>query len=1112
MKSIVFLKVAIWPRVLYTVGCLVLFVFGAKGQNEIELFKKLAGADSNGRVASDYFGWSVSVSGDVLVAGANFQDFDSAGHNLKSAAGAVFIFQRTSGGTNSWGFVKKLTGNGAGTHGREISDLFGQSLSISGDVVVVGAPTHKYDSSGSNPVSEAGAVYIYYRHQGGTDNWGFVKKLTGSSAGTNGRVTKDEFGYSVSVSGDVLVVGARLHDFDSLGSDSLKDAGAAYVFHRNQGGADNWGFMKKLIGSSAGSNGRLADDQFGVSVSVSNNVLTVGSFLQDYDSVGSNNLSGAGAAYVFYRNQGGTDNWGFVKKLTGASAGSNGRMTNDNFGKTVSVSGDVLVAGALQNGYDSDGNNYIFGTGAAYVFHRNQGGADNWGFVKKLTGASAGTNGRVIADNFGYALSVSGNVLLVSSPYNSYDSVGGNALSSAGAAYLFYRNQGGTDNWGFVKKLTGASAGSNGRLAFDYFGYSAAVSGGTLIIGARGQDYDSAGANYVSYAGAAYAFGINAIYNSGSWGLVVPGPNTGEFNCHILNGSPSLANGTEVKNLLISSGASLTLSGSDTLKVFGDFLNDGSFNCPGTLMLKGSSAQSTEGSLSISNLALDNSLGASLSDSLKITGLLTLTSGTLTTNGKLVLTSSGVTSYGQISATGTGSMSGAVAMEKSLSNTNAGWRQIGIPVNTTIGNLTGINLLGTAHGTANQRNIYYWDATVSSGNNATGWVTATTATDGNGKAYVVYGSNSNGALHSLTSTWRISGSLVTGNQTFTLVASDDPNGGGSSDKTGWNLIPNPYATNLDVSQLWGASGFPTYKAIHVWDAVNGQYVGICSTGVSVNTYNNSGGTSSATILQPYQAFWVKTSANQTLTLTDGMRTTSMTGAGVFMKKSYPTLRLTLTDENDHRDQVVVYFHAEGQKEFNEATDAYKLFSLNGEVPSLYLYTQSGSPLSIKALPEALDSMELPLSIQNPQGGTIRLTPDLSTLPQEWEVYLKDTRDGSTKALQAGDTITSDPGKGSEGELFLVLKKKQGPGTGVKEAAVTGQLEVGSDGTRVWIAGKHLSWERSAYRLYDLSGRNVLQGTLVLSHGKGMISLMGLERGVYLLQIDASEKSHTISKY
>ncbi|MCH8065596.1 MAG: FG-GAP repeat protein, partial [Chloroflexi bacterium] len=182
--------------------------------------------------------------------------------------------------------------------------------------------------------------------------WGQVKKILATDA-----QTEDIFGASVAISGDTAVVGAYRED-------TVADAGAAYVFQRNQGGADNWGEVKKLTASDAYP--ATPGNWFGWSTAISGDIVVVGARFGG----GSN----AGAAYVFQRNEGGGNNWGEVKKLVASDGSAVG--VGDQFGFSVAVSGDTAVVGTLTSN-------------AAYVFERSQGGADNWGEVKKLTASDA---------------------------------------------------------------------------------------------------------------------------------------------------------------------------------------------------------------------------------------------------------------------------------------------------------------------------------------------------------------------------------------------------------------------------------------------------------------------------------------------------------------------------------------------------------------------------------------------------------------------------------------------------------------------------------------------------------------------------------------------------
>ena len=349
--------------------------------------------------------------------------------------------------------VAKLTASDA-----QDFDEFGFSVALSGDTAVVGA------FRGDAGVSDAGAAYVFQRDQGGAGNWGEVKKLTASDAQAG-----DFFGWSVAISGDTAVVGAYREDAGG------SVAGAAYVFQRDQGGAGNWGEVKKLTASDA-----QAGDNFGYTVAISGDTAVVGAYKEDAAA------AGAGAAYVFERDEGGADNWGEVKKLTASDA-----QATDNFGWSVTVNGDTAVVGAFHE--DAGGSL----AGAAYVFQRDQGGADNWGEVKKLTASDAQAG-----DLFGYSVAVSGDTAVVGAIR---EDAGG---SNAGAAYVFQRNQGGADNWGDVKKLTASDA-----QAGDNFGYSVTISGDTAVVGAVLEAAGGGG------AGAAYVFQQDQG-GAGNWGEV----------------------------------------------------------------------------------------------------------------------------------------------------------------------------------------------------------------------------------------------------------------------------------------------------------------------------------------------------------------------------------------------------------------------------------------------------------------------------------------------------------------------------------------------------------------------------------------------------------------
>jgi len=107
------------------------------------------------RAGGDWFGWSVSISGDYAMVGAPYEDHDVTGGNVLSNAGSAYIFKRSG---ITWTEETKLVASD-----RQQDDYFGVSVSISGDYAIVGAPYEDHDFSGANYMSAAGSAYIFRR-------------------------------------------------------------------------------------------------------------------------------------------------------------------------------------------------------------------------------------------------------------------------------------------------------------------------------------------------------------------------------------------------------------------------------------------------------------------------------------------------------------------------------------------------------------------------------------------------------------------------------------------------------------------------------------------------------------------------------------------------------------------------------------------------------------------------------------------------------------------------------------------------------------------------------------------------------------------------------------
>jgi hypothetical protein len=209
-----------------------------------------------------------------------------------------------------------------------------------------------------------------------------------------------------------------------------------------------------------------AEDNFGVSVSVSGDAALVGAYRDNAKSTDS------GSAYLFSRSG---STWSQQAKLT-ASDGAVG----DNLGISVSLSGDTALVGAY--GDDDKGSS----SGSAYLFLRS---GSSWSQQGKLTAWDGAAE-----DYFGESVSVSGNTALVGA-YRDDDKGG-----ASGSAYLFSRSG---STWSLQGKLT-ASDGA----ALDYFGHSVSVSGDTALVGAYFDDdkgTDSGSAYLFSRSGSTWS-------------------------------------------------------------------------------------------------------------------------------------------------------------------------------------------------------------------------------------------------------------------------------------------------------------------------------------------------------------------------------------------------------------------------------------------------------------------------------------------------------------------------------------------------------------------------------------------------------------------------------
>jgi hypothetical protein len=394
----------------------------ASGRFRINEASRITASDPG---QGDGFGRGVAISGDVAVVGAPSEDQGG------TDSGSVYVYRFTGSG---WAEEAKL-----GASDPTAGGYFGCSVAIDGDIVLVAK-----DRDHNAPIC-SGAAYVF-RFDGA--RWFEESKLVPAD-----RSSCDNFGSSVSVSGELALVGAARGQ-----GCSLSGKGSAYVFRFN---GERWIEETKLAASDAASN----EDLFGFSVSASGDRCVVGA-----SNAWSRAQTAGGAAYVYHYDGA---HWVEEAKLTAFDA-----LWGDRFGSTVSIDEDVVLVGAPGK------DDAVADSGAAYVF-RYRGGWLNEGKLVPSDIASG--------DQFASSVSVNGDSALMGSLGD--DDRG----DSSGSAYLYRFSDG---KWTEGIKFT-ASDGA----ASDVLGLSVCLGATLAIVGACGDDTDA------QDTGSAYVFGT-VIANS----------------------------------------------------------------------------------------------------------------------------------------------------------------------------------------------------------------------------------------------------------------------------------------------------------------------------------------------------------------------------------------------------------------------------------------------------------------------------------------------------------------------------------------------------------------------------------------------------------------------
>ena len=476
---------------LVLVGLLSLFVSGCPGgggaQTAQEIVAQLVQqgylkASNTG--GSDRFGLSAALAGDTLVVGAPFEDSNATGVNGNEAdnsaadSGAAYVFIRTGGVWSQQAYLKASN--------TETFDQFGYSVALAGDTLVVWAPFEDSNATGvngnqaDNSATSSGAVYVFTRTGGVWSQQAYLKVSNTRVGGW--------LGQSVALASDTLAVGAPGEGSNATGvngnqaDNSASSSGAVYVFTRTGG---VWSQQAYVKASNTGQG-----DAFGYRVALASDTLAVGAYGEDSNATGvngnqaDNSAADSGAVYVFTRMGGVWNQQAYVK------ASNTGQ--GDAFGYSIALAGDTLAVvayGEDSNATGVNGNqadNSATSSGAVYVFARTGGVWSQQAYVK--------ASNTEIDDWFGISVALAGDSLAVGAPAEDSNATGingnevDNSAFGSGAVYVFTRTGGVWSQQAYVKA-------SNTGQAGDSFGYSIALVGDTLAVGAYNEASNATGVN-----------------------------------------------------------------------------------------------------------------------------------------------------------------------------------------------------------------------------------------------------------------------------------------------------------------------------------------------------------------------------------------------------------------------------------------------------------------------------------------------------------------------------------------------------------------------------------------------------------------------------------------
>jgi hypothetical protein len=539
----------------------------------------------------------------------------------------------------------------------------------------------------------------------------------------------------------------------------------------------------------------------------------------------------------------------------------------------------------------------------------------------------------------------------------------------------------------------------------------ACVSGATVLSNAINVDLTGSQSTWL---------GLSNVWNAPSnWSNGVPNSSVSVIIPAGTPFSPAALAPAFAYDLTINPGATLEISGSSVLGIYGNFTNNGTFipntgtlsflNCNGTGPTIHTLGSGTGVETNFFNLTLNDASGLILGENISVDATLAITNGNFNAGTKVVTLNSTAARTGRIGQLLVGTFTGNIIQKRYMPGPTTGWALLGTSVtNANIAQWTDdfptSGFIGSTGWAGGFISIYHYDEAPGGLFDAVAsYVPITNATNAvvNGKGYWVYLGTALNTTADITSD--VTGTPAMGTINLGITYTDS----GNPTEDGWNLIANPYPSTVD----WEAAGWTKTNidgAVYIYQADNQQYA----------TYVGGVGTNGGTrFIENSQGFYVK--ANSLSPALIGTETVKVNQTATFIRTTDPenVLRLTLSS-NDLSDEAIIRFDNNATLDFDQNLDGVKRFSKQANYPSLGVVSNNQN-LSICALPKGMNEVTLPLMTGSSTAGNYTLSWKINNRFEEaYCMTLEDLVTGAKIDMKTNFSYSFELAEGIQNRLVI----------------------------------------------------------------------------------------------